>query len=358
MNTPTILREVARGKDLSPDEFCFFLSERNHHKKILRCANEMNLERNGDRVTFVYNRNINYTNVCVNRCGFCGFRRDIKDKGSYILTVKEILSKLAETPDVSEVCIQGGLHPKLDFSYILDMLREIKAKFPNIHIHAFSPMEIYYFSQKSGKSISSTLESLIDCGLDSLPGTAAEILDETIRKVICPGKVTVKTWIKIVKTAHRLGLKSTATILFGHLETPRQMAQHIETIRTIQYETRGFTEFVPLPFVPLSTPLGKMLSAKEMIPFDRIRLIHALFRIYFGNSIHNIQSSWPKLGLDRALSLTFSGVNDLGGTLHEEHITKSAGGNHGEKVSIQEFREKITNAGKIPQLRTTLYEFY
>ncbi len=237
------------------------------------------------------------------------------------------------------------------------MLQEIKAKFPNIHIHAFSPMEIYYFSQKSGKSIAFTLESLIDCGLGSLPGTAAEVLDDQLREKICPGKVKVSTWVDIIKTAHKLGLKSTATILFGHLETPEQIAHHLEIIRQIQHETRGFTEFVPLPFVPFRTPLNKTLRNKGILPFYKIRLIHALFRIFFADSIPNIQASWPKLGLDRALQCVFSGVNDLGGTLYEENITKSAGGKYGEKVSLSQFHREIKRAGKIPQLRTTLYEF-
>jgi CofH subfamily radical SAM domain protein len=235
-------------------------------------------------------------------------------------------------------------------------LQEIKAKFPHIHIHAFSPMEVYYFSQKSGQSLTATLESLIDSGLDSLPGTAAEILDDQLRKLICPGKLNVATWIEVVKTAHRLGLKSTATILFGHIETPEQVGQHLQILREIQYETNGFTEFIPLPFVPFRTALGDKWEVKEMLAFHRVRLFYALFRIFWGKLIPNIQASWPKLGLDRALECVFTGANDLGGTLYQENITRSAGGTHGEKVSLGQFQRRIQEAGKVPQLRNTLYE--
>ena len=356
MNTATILREVSKGRALSPEELCFLLRREKDTDEILDWANQMNLAVNSDRVTFVHNRNINYTNICINHCSFCGFRRDGKEAESYFLTVEEILGKIEETPEVSEVCIQGGLFPGLEFSYILEMLQGIKARFPHIHIHAFSPMEVCYFSQKSRKSISSTLECLIENGLDSLPGTAAEVLDDQLRKQICPEKINVATWIEVVKTAHRLGLKSTATILFGHIETAEQTAHHLHILREIQHETHGFTEFIPLPFVPFHTPLGKRFGFKEIFPFRRVRLFHALCRIFFHHSIPNIQASWPKLGLDRALSCVFSGVNDLGGTLYQENITRSAGGNHGEKVALSEFQQKILEAGKIPQLRNTLYE--
>jgi CofH subfamily radical SAM domain protein len=276
---------------------------------------------------------------------------------SYFLTVDEVIAELSKTPRVSEVCIQGGLHPRLEFSYILEMLQEIKTKFPQVHIHAFSPMEIYYFSQKSGRPVTSTIESLMDNGLDSFPGTAAEVLDDRLRMQICSEKVKVATWIEIVRTAHRLGLKSTATILFGHLETPAQAARHLEIIREIQSETHGFTELIPLPFVPFQTPLGKMFGIKEILPFHRIRFFYALCRIFCGSSIPNIQASWPKLGLDRALECVFSGVNDLGGTLYQENITRSAGGVHGERVTLSQFRRAIGAAGRIPRLRNTLYEF-
>ena len=357
MNTATILKEVSKGRALSPEELRFLLRREDDTDEILDWANQMNLAVNGDRVTFVHNRNINYTNICINHCSFCGFRRDGKEADSYFLTVEEILGKIEETPEVSEVCIQGGLFPGLEFSYILDMLRGIKVRFPNIHIHAFSPMEVYYFSQKSGKSISSILECLIKNGLDSIPGTAAEVLDDQLRKQICPGKIDVATWIEVVKTAHRVGLKSTATILFGHIETVEQTAHHLHLLREIQNETHGFTEFIPLPFVPFHTLLGKRAGIKGISPYHRMRLFLGLCRIFFHHSIPNLQASWPKLGLDQALSCVFSGVNDLGGTLYQENITRSAGGVHGEKVSLGEFHQRILEIEKVPQLRNTLYQF-
>jgi len=357
MTIATILTNVSLGRDLSPEEFCFLWEQGGRDDEILHCANEINREINGERVTFVYNRNINYTNICKNHCTFCGFRRDRGDKESYLLSVDEILEGLTDTPLVSEVCIQGGLYLGLEFSYIQEMLCEIKACFPSIHIHAFSPMEIYYFSKISGRSLTATLESLMKSGVDSMPGTAAEILDDGIRQKICPEKIGVESWIEVVKKAHTLGLRSTATIMFGHIESPVHLAQHLEIIRNIQYETRGFTEFVPLPFVPFRTALAATYGIQDMLPFDRVRLFHALCRLFFRNSIPHIQASWPKLGLDRALECTFSGVDDVGGTLYQENITRSAGGDHGERVLLSEFHQKISKIGKVPQLRTTLYDF-
>jgi 7,8-didemethyl-8-hydroxy-5-deazariboflavin synthase CofH subunit len=357
MGTATILKEVFQGRKLSPEEFCFLLGREAERGRILEFANEMNLERHGDRVTFVHNRNINYTNICMNHCSFCGFRKDGNEEGSYCLTVGEILEEIEKTPGVSEVCIQGGLSPDLRFSYILEMLQAIKRRFPHIHIHAFSPMEVYSFSQKSGRSLSSTLECLIENGLDSLPGTAAEILDDEVRRKICPEKIDSATWIEVIKTAHRMGLKSTATVLFGHIETAAQLAKHLNLLRTLQEETGGFTELIPLPFIPFQTSLGRKAGVHGMLPFDHQRHFYALCRIFFHHSIPNLQASWPKLGLDQALACTFSGVNDLGGTLYQENITRCAGGHHGEKISLSEFHHRILEVGKSPQLRNTLYQF-
>jgi 5-amino-6-(D-ribitylamino)uracil---L-tyrosine 4-hydroxyphenyl transferase len=357
MSTATILSEVFRGRDLSCEEFCSLLKQEEETHRILDCANEMNLSIHGNRLTFVHNRNINYTNVCINHCDFCGFRKDRDEIGSYFLMVEEIIEELEKTPEVSEVCVQGGLSPDLQFSYILEMLQTIKRRFPHIHIHAFSPMEVYYFSQQSGRTLASTLECLIENGLDSLPGTAAEVLDDSLRKQICPEKIKVADWIEVIRTAHRMELKSTATVLFGHIETPEQLAQHLGLLRRIQEETSGFTEMIPLPFIPFQTSLGKKAGIKGMLPFDRQRHFYALCRIFFYHSIPNLQASWPKLGLDQALACTFSGVNDLGGTLYQENISRSAGGSYGEKVTLAEFKKKIIEIGKVPQLRNTVYQF-
>jgi 5-amino-6-(D-ribitylamino)uracil---L-tyrosine 4-hydroxyphenyl transferase len=356
MDTSRTLREVLQGRALSSEELYFLLSQGDKNQ-VLNCANELNLALHGHRVTFVHNRNINYTNICINHCGFCAFRRDGDEEGSYFLTVEEILEEIKKTPTVREVCIQGGLSPDLRFSYVVEMLRAIKSQFPHIHIHAFSPMEVYYFSQKSGKSLVSTLECLIQNGLDSLPGTAAEVLDDRLRKKICPEKIGTSTWVEVIKTAHRMGLRSTATVLFGHIETPKQLVDHLVLLREIQGEKHGFTELIPLPFVPFQTPLGRKAGVNGPLSFGRQRHFYALCRIFFHHSIPNLQASWPKLGLDQALACTFSGVNDLGGTLYQENITRCAGGIHGEKVTLGDFERRILDAGKIPQLRNTLYQF-
>ena len=357
MNTNTILTKVSKGRDLSLEEFCFLYQQKNNYNEILDCANEINLAKNKNVVTFVHNQNVNYTNICINQCGFCAFRRNTGDEDSYFLSIEEVISKLSETPSISEVCIQGGLSPGLDFSYIKEMLKEIKKNFPHVHIHAFSPMEIYYFSQLSRQGLDNIVESLIDCGLGSIPGTAAEILDDQIRDQICPEKIKTSDWIKLIKIIHNQGLKTTATILFGHIETPLNIARHLHMIREIQYETNGFTELIPLPFIPTNTPIAKTNRCKKMISFNRVSFFYALCRIFFMNSLFNIQASWPKLGLDRAVECTFYGVNDLGGTLYQENITKSAGGIHGEKVYLHQFQRKILSINKNPQLRNTLYEF-
>jgi 7,8-didemethyl-8-hydroxy-5-deazariboflavin synthase CofH subunit len=357
MHIPAILKDVSRGRDLTPQEFCDLFLSQGYEDEILACAHQVNLGLHGDRVSFVHNRNLNYTNLCINHCSFCGFRRNPGEPGGYRMSIDDLLAKIAETPGVSEVCIQGGLTPELGFPSILEMLRSIKGQFPHIHIHAFSPMELHYFSQRAGIPLTATLEALMASGLDSFPGTAAEILDDALRRELCPEKGTVATWINVVTTAHRMGLKSTATILFGHIETPFQIARHLQILRDIQRDTHGFTELVPLPFVPYHTSLGNRYHVTEMLSFDRIRLFYALCRLFYRDLIPNLQSSWPKLGLNRALECVLSGVNDVGGTLYQENITRSAGGIHGEKVSLRQFYQGIRAVGKIPRLRTTLYEF-
>lgn len=354
MNINTILSEVARGKELASGELLFLMETENHRDEIIELADTLNREVNHDVVTFVHNRNINYTNICRNSCLFCAFRRRRTDTDRFILSIEEILSKIASAPGIAEVCIQGGLLPGLRFSDILEMLQAIKAAYPDLHIHAFSPMEIEYFSHVSGSSISSVISQLMECGLGSIPGTAAEILDDGVRQVICPDKVTVLEWVDIITTAHRLGLSSTATILLGHIETTAQIVRHMEIIREIQKKTGGFTEFIPLIFVPYGTILGESFGISQM-PLEKVYKFYALSRIYFHGLIPNIQSSWPKLGLDNAVKCLSASVNDLGGTLYEENITRSAGGNFGQKVSIEEFREQVIKAGKIPRLRDTLY---
>jgi len=326
-----------------------------HDDEIIETADKMNRAVNHNIVTFIHNRNINYTNMCRNRCLFCAFRRDPRDPESYLFSVDEIVERIAEIPHLTEVCIQGGILPGLQFSYVIQMLRAIKGAFPAIHIHAFSPMEIKYFSEISGKTIGDVLSELISCGLDSIPGTAAEILDDGIRRIICPQKLSAGEWVEIITAAHQKGLKSTSTILIGHIESDESIVRHMECIRAIQKKTGGITEFIPLIFVPFSTVLGKRFRINDILPLSYLLKFHALSRIYFNGFIRNIQVSWPKLGFENAMRCLSVGVNDLGGTLYEENITRSAGGRSGQFISLEEFRKGIRKIGKIPKVRNTLY---
>jgi FO synthase subunit 2 len=355
MNISIILNELARGRELASDELLFLMETVSHGREIMELAHSLNRDINGDTVTFVHNRNINYTNICQNSCLFCAFRRSNTDVDSYVLSPEEILERIASTPGITEVCIQGGILPGLNFSYILEILQAIVAIYPDIHIHAFSPMELKSFANISGYSIDTVISKLMESGLGSIPGTAAEILDGQVREVICPEKVSALEWVDIITKAHRLGIRSTATILLGHIETNLQIVRHMEILRGIQKKTGGFTEFIPLIFVPHGTALGKKFGVSNQLSFTKMLKFYALSRIYFNRLIPNIQSSWPKLGLENAVMCLSAGVNDLGGTLYEENITRNAGGNHGQKVAIDEFRQHIIEAGKTPRQRDTLY---
>jgi 7,8-didemethyl-8-hydroxy-5-deazariboflavin synthase CofH subunit len=357
MNTDITLSEVARGREITSDELLFLMEDRNCQDSVIELADNLNRKINHDVVTFVHNRNINYTNICRNRCLFCAFRRTAVDEDSFVLSVDEILRRISCTQGITEVCLQGGISAGLNFPFILEIVQAIKSAYPDIHIHAFSPMEIKHFSVLSGNTIGSVLSELIECGLGSIPGTAAEILNDRVRQVICPEKVAVSEWVDIITTAHQLGLRSTATILIGHIETASQVVRHLEIIRTIQKKTSGFTELIPLIFIPYGTSLGRKFNIGSPISFEKVLKFYALSRIYLNGLINNIQASWPKLGLENAVKCLSAGVNDLGGTLYEENITRNAGGIFGQKVDLEEFREHILGAGKTPRLRDTLYNF-
>jgi FO synthase subunit 2 len=351
----TILKNTERGAELSSEEAFTLLTDDGAIDALCATARHLNELVNGDVVTFVHNRNVNYTNICVNRCRFCAFRRKEGDEDAFLLPIPEVIRRISLSPGITEVCIQGGLHPGLDTGYILDMLRSVRSEFPELHIHAFSPMEIHYFARQSGDSIEAVLERLKEAGLDSLPGTAAEILDDEIRALICPDKLTTAQWVQVITAAHRMGLPTTVTILVGHLEGPEHVIRHMEIIRDIQRQRGGFTEFIPLFFMPHATELGRRYRIREMIPFEQACRLLALARVYFRGRIRNIQASWPKLGLDRAVETLACGVNDLGGTLYEENITSSAGGMHGQGVSVWELAQRVRAAGKRPFLRDTVY---
>jgi len=322
---------------------------------IGKVANRLRQKKAGDVVTYVVNRNINFTNVCKGSCRFCAFRRGERSREAYLLGIEEIVKKTEEAVfcGATEVCIQGGLNPRVDVDYYFKMLAEIKKRF-RVHIHAFSPMEIAHIAEKGGFGIKETLKMLKESGLDSIPGTAAEILSDDVRSEICPEKIGSEEWVQIIKTAHKLGIPTTATLLYGHVETNEHRVKHLSLLRKIQDETGGFTEFVPLSFIPYNTPLFK--ANKEASGASGIEdlMLYAVSRIFLDN-FRNIQSSWVKLGKKLAQAALYFGANDFGGTIMEESISTAAG----QKVEIMtktEIERAIRKANRIPKERTTTYE--
>jgi FO synthase subunit 2 len=320
---------------------------------LFRIADELRNDEKGDVVTYVVNRNINFTNICTGSCKFCAFRRGKSD--GYLLSMDTILKKVEEGVNIgaSEICIQGGLHPELSVDYYCTLVDTIKSHF-DVHIHAFSPMEIYHAASNSNMSVDEVLKELKRAGLDSMPGTAAEILNDRVREKICPRKITTEQWIEIIKTAHRLGIPSTATILYGHIESLEDRIDHIFKIKEIQKNTRGFTEFIPLKFMAKNNDLGRMVGSE--VSFFHSAVIHALSRVILYSYCKNIQASWVKLGAKDAQKMLFFGVNDLGGTLMEEHISRLSGATSGEYMPAEEIERLIEDAGRTPKRRTTLYE--
>lgn len=326
-----------------------------HNPHYLFCiADELREEKNGDVVTYVVNRNINFTNICVNTCKFCAFREE-KDKG-YLLNMDAILNKVEEAVNrgATEICIQGGLHPNLVVEDYCEIIKIIKTDF-NVHIHAYSPMEIYHIAKNSAVGEGAVLKELKKAGLDSIPGTAAEILDDSIRAIICPKKLKSDKWVEIIKTAHRLGIPSTATLLYGHIESLECRIDHILKIRDIQKETGGFTEFVPLKFMRRNNELGRMVKRPISLFVDAI--VHALARVILHPYCSNLQVSWVKLGMSDAQKMFYFGVNDIGGTLMEENITRlaSSASTTREYMSPEDLEQVIRDAGRLPERRTTLY---
>lgn len=307
----------------------------------------------GNTVTYVKNRNINFTNICSNNCRFCAFRKDINDEDSYCMTADQILEKI-NPQEITEVCIQGGLNEKLNIDYYISILRSIKNKYPFIHIHAFSPMEVAFIAEKSGINISGVLQILKDNGLDSMPGTAAEILSDDIREIICPGKLNSRQWTDVIKTAHKMAIPTTSTIMFGHIEKTEHIAKHLLTIKSIQEETGGFTEFVPLPFISQNTKLAEEYTVKKNNE-QMIFKVFAVSRILFASCLPNIQASWVKIGVEGVRDALSVGVNDIGGTLGEEKISKAAGSKFGESLTEEELKNIIYSADRIPAERDTLY---
>jgi FO synthase subunit 2 len=324
-------------------------------------ADELRRRRVGNIVTFVVNRNINFTNVCIKQCGFCAFSRDFREEEGYLLPTEEIVRRAKEAHGLgaTEVCIQAGLPPDMDGSMYENICKAIKAEIPDIHIHGFSPEEVLYGARQSSVSIKEYLKRLKDAGVNTLPGTAAEILDQEIRDKISPGRISVNEWVEIIKTAHRLGIKSTSTIMFGHIETPEDRVKHIAKIREIQKETGGFTEFVPLNFIHTEAPMYKHSlhdGIRSGASANDVLLTHAIARIMLNNYIDNIQMSWVKEGPKMSQVLLTWGANDFGGTLINESISTSAGAQHGQLLKPKEIRQLVRQVGRTPAQRTTTYK--
>ena len=361
-NFDNILKNFQKTEHLNEKDLLdLFKTSGKYINQIAELANELTKNVHGNKVTFVKNRNINYTNQCYYKCGFCGFSKgpqslDLKEK-PYTLTPDEVLNRTIEAHKngASEVCLQGGIHPSYTGDFYIDLVKKIKSELPDMHIHGFTPLEIWQGANTVNKSIENYLQELKEAGLGTLPGTAAEILDDRIRKYLCDDKITSSQWGYVMEVAHSLGIKSTATIMFGHIDDLESWVNHFQLIKKIQIKTNGFTEIVPLPFVHMGSPI--FLQGKSMPgpAWDEIVLMHSLARIYFYNTIDNIQASWVKLGHDGAKVLLESGVNDLGGTLINENISRASGANHGQETTDMEFISLINDAGKIPYLRNTLY---
>jgi len=324
-------------------------------------ADEIRKRRVGDTVTYVVNRNINFTNVCIKQCGFCAFSRDFREEEGYFLPTEEIVRRSKEAYELgaTEVCIQAGLPPDMEGDLYEKICREIKKEIPDIHIHGFSPEEVLYGATRSKTTIREYLKRLKESGVNTLPGTAAEILDQKLRDKISPGRISVKDWVEVIKTAHNLGINTTSTMMFGHVETLEDRVNHIAKIREIQKETGGFTEFVPLNFIHSEAPMYKHQlheGIRQGGSGNDVLLTHAIARIMLNGYINNIQMSWVKEGQKMSQMLLMWGANDFGGTLINESISTSAGSEHGQLIRPKEIRRLAREIGRVPAERNTSYK--
>ena len=329
---------------------------------IAKTADNLRERYNGDEVTYVVNRNINYTNVCYFKCQFCAFSKgkaseNLRGK-PYDISAEEIARRCKEawSRGATEVCMQGGIHPDYTGQTYLDILSTVRTAVPELHIHAFSPLEVWQGAETLGISLKEFLEQLKSAGLSTLPGTAAEILDDEVRKSLCPDKINTSQWLEVMKTAHQVGFRTTATIMYGHIESPIHWSNHLTAIRELQQQTGGFTEFVPLPYVPMEAPMYLKGKSRRGPSFRESILMHSISRIAFENLISNIQTSWVKMGQDGVQACLNAGANDIGGTLMNESITRAAGADHGQEWHPADMEKAILKIGRTPKMRTTKYE--
>lgn len=325
---------------------------------LIAVADQLRRETVGDVITYVVNRNINFTNVCFVGCSFCGFGRGPNAADAYALSFEQVVQKAREAWErgATEVCIQGGLPRDLEGFYYRDLLRAIKRALPEMHVHAFSPMEISYGVDKTGMPLGDYLRMMKEEGLGSIPGTAAEILDDRVRQELSPNKLPAARWVEIITTAHELGIPTTSTMMYGHVETPGDWVRHLLLLRGIQRRTGGFTEFVPLGFIHENTRLFHHGGARPGAKREEHLRVHALARVLLHGAIRNVQVSWVKMGLELSLDCMKAGANDFGGTLMEESISKAAGATFGEYVAPEEFRARIRSIGRRAAERTTTYK--
>ena len=368
----TILDRALAGYTLSCEEGVALLRQTDPVAiaSIRQTADQLRQRQVGDTVTYVINRNINFTNICEQHCSFCAFRRDAGQEGAYWLDWGQILEKATDAVQrgATEICMQGGLNPEAKINgaflpYYLRLVETIKDKFPHLHLHAFSPQEVQFIAEQDGLSYAEVIAALRDAGVGSMPGTAAEVLDDEVRRILCPEKTNTATWLEIVGTAHRLGMPTTSTMLSGHIETPQQQMRHLEKLRSLQQSAlslgySGFiTEFILLPFVGQEAPkpLRRRVGRDQPVLEDAL-LLTAVARIFLGNWIPNHQPSWVKLGIAGATEALRWGCNDIGGTLMEEHITTMAGAQGGTCMEVETLQDAINSIGRPYQQRDTLYQ--
>jgi FO synthase len=358
-----VLDRAERGERLEEREIeTLFTARGDEVRAIARLADDVRREVNGDVVTYVITRNINYTNICYFRCQFCAFSKgklseNLRGKPE-LLSVREVVNRCHEAVarGATEVCMQGGIHPSFTGDFYVELLQAIKEELPGLHVHAYSPLEVFQGAETANRTVAEQLRLLREAGLGSLPGTAAEVLDDRIRKLLCPDKIRTEQWADVVKEAHRQGLRTTSTIMFGSIEGPEHWARHLMVLRDIQDETGGFTEFVPLPFVHMEAPIYRKGRARKGPTWDEVVKMHAVARLALRGSIDNIQVSWVKCGLEGCRAILRSGANDMGGTLMNESISRAAGASHGQEVTPEEMRATIRSIGRVPAQRSTTYK--
>jgi FO synthase len=356
---PKAIEKGRAGEALTEDELTALFAETRPEviEAMRAAADELRAELAGETATFVVNRNINFTNICVVGCAFCGFGQGKRSPDAYHVTEDDFQARIAEAVEfgATEICMQGGIHPDYTLEHYGRWLRLAKEVAPQLHLHAYSPMEVHFMCERSGKSPAAVFDYLLECGLGSTPGTAAEVLHDGVRARISPNKLPVDRWVEIIEACHRTGLRSTSTVMFGHIEEPWELARHMRVVRSLQERTGGITEFVPLSFIPFNTLLGRTHGVEEISRSENLKHT-AAFRLALGNTVTNLQASWVKMGLDAATESLRWGVNDLGGTLMEENISRMAGSHHGTRLDPPQLIEAARRAGRTPAQRTTLYE--